>query len=126
MSTELGRIREMDLPGMGPGLRGDILVTRFVAGHHGIGHQLTIGGRYVQLDIQRTMDLATLLIDSLTEVLKNRADRITSQSDLEAVLRELLDHGSCYHSAIELDHGFSGERWERKVLDLLGEKGAGG
>lgn len=116
MSTELGRIEGMDLPDMGPGLRDNILVTRFFAGHHGMGHQLTIGGRYVQLDAQRTVDLASMLIDSLT------ADRSASRGDLEAVLRELLEHGEWYHSAIELDHKSNGEALERRVLDLLGEE----
>ena len=39
--------------------------------------------------------------------------------DLRIAIVDLLDHGSCYHSAIELDHNFDGEQWEERVLKLL-------
>ena len=36
-------------------------------------------------------------------------------TDLLEVLKGLLENGACYYSAIELDPGFSGERWETKA-----------
>ena len=40
-------------------------------------------------------------------------------TDMLEALKELLENGACYHSAIELDHGFNGERWETKALAII-------
>ena len=44
---------------------------------------------------------------------------LAAAPDLLEVLKELLENGACYHSAIEFDHGYDGERWEAKALTTI-------
>lgn len=46
---------------------------------------------------------------------------VTRETGTAAVelLRELLARGTAYRSAIELDHDFDGEEWERRVIPVL-------
>lgn len=40
--------------------------------------------------------------------------------NLKSILNKLLDNGTCYSSAIELDFRFDGEKWEKDARELTG------
>lgn len=63
MSTQVGsvRTRRHAGPEQGPGLRDEIHVNRFAGGLDGVCSQITIGGLYVQLDMEGRAELVRLL-----------------------------------------------------------------
>lgn len=70
----------------------------------------TLSGRLVCDVFQRPCEPDTTTAD---------ARLIAAAPDLLGLLEELLENGTCFYSAIELDHDFDGEAWGERVRAII-------
>jgi len=62
------------------------------------------------------------VVEGALKQIEEMRNAVSRSKQLAELLNELLEHGQCFLSAVELDHGFDGEEWEKRVRAALEQK----